>query len=934
MKQFILSMFFVTLLSLETTAQNIVKGIVKDSDSEEPLSGILVRVKKTSISQTTDATGSFLLQNLPNGKQFITLEISGYEKQNFPVNLNDNTIDLGEILLYKEDESRKEQDLGTVTITDDELNNDANAADNIAGLLQSSRGVFLRTAAFEWSSSFFRIRGLDSENSKVLINGVEMNKLYNGRPQWSNWGGLNDVLRNQEHSNGLAPSNYMFGGVLGSTHITTRASDYKAGGRVSYASSNRSYIHRAMATYSSGLLPGNWAFTIAASRRAADEGFSKGTSYNAYSTFVSVEKIFNDNHSLNLTSIYAFNKRGKSAPHTQEVYDLKGTKYNEYWGYQDGKIRNSRIKRIDEPIIMLNHYWNIGDYATLNTNMGYQFGELGNSRLDYSGGRKIGENQYTSPGANPSPVYYRDLPSFYVSNPKKTKDNASAYSKEQELLKNGQINWEDLYKANRSNLGGEAIYALYEDRSDDKQFTVNSILNYSLNENITINASLNYTNLKSENFASIIDLLGAKTYLDVNRYANGADKKQKDLLNPDRKVKVGERFKYNYELTSNRIKGFLQGQFKYNKIDFFLAGGISKTDHQRDGLYKNGSFPNSSLGKSKKVNFTNFGIKTGGTYKITGRHLVDINAGYLTKAPSLRNSFSNARENNSLVRNLVSEKIFSFDASYILRSPVITSKITGFYIDVQDATNISYFFADGIGGDGSAFIQEITTGSNKRHFGGEFGVEVTLTPTVKVRGAATVGQYTYSNNPNVYVTTESNKRSEDAGFVDGFRDFGKSNLKNYKLSNGPQKAYSVGFEYRDPDYWWFSTSANLLSEAYISVSPLMRTSNFYTNFDGLPLNNYDTEVAKRLLQQEKIDTYTTVNAVGGKSWRIKNYFVGFFASINNIFNTKYKTGGFENSRNANYETLKEHKKFSTPMNGSKYWYGRGTTYFLNVYFRF
>ena len=108
-----------------------------------------------------------------------------------------------------------------------------------------------------------------------------MNKLYSGRPQWSNWGGLNDVLRNQEFNAGLTASSYTFGGVLGSTNITTRASEYRAGGRVSYASSNRSYIHRVMATYSTGLMDDGWAFTVSASRRDGKEGFVDGTSYDA-----------------------------------------------------------------------------------------------------------------------------------------------------------------------------------------------------------------------------------------------------------------------------------------------------------------------------------------------------------------------------------------------------------------------------------------------------------------------------------------------------------------------------------------------------------------------------------------------------------------------------------------------------------------------------
>ena len=89
-------------------------------------------------------------------------------------------------------------DLFSISLTDDELNDDTSASDNISGLLNSSMDVFYRTAAYEFSSSFFKVRGLDSDNAIVQINGIKMNKLYNGRPQWSNWGGLNDVLRNQE----------------------------------------------------------------------------------------------------------------------------------------------------------------------------------------------------------------------------------------------------------------------------------------------------------------------------------------------------------------------------------------------------------------------------------------------------------------------------------------------------------------------------------------------------------------------------------------------------------------------------------------------------------------------------------------------------------------------------------------------------------------
>jgi hypothetical protein len=40
-----------------------------------------------------------------------------------------------------------------------------------------------------------------------MINGVSMNKSYDGRPQ-GQWGGLNDATRNQEFTIGTAPSDY------------------------------------------------------------------------------------------------------------------------------------------------------------------------------------------------------------------------------------------------------------------------------------------------------------------------------------------------------------------------------------------------------------------------------------------------------------------------------------------------------------------------------------------------------------------------------------------------------------------------------------------------------------------------------------------------------------------------------------------------------
>ncbi|SFZ89760.1 TonB-dependent Receptor Plug Domain [Flaviramulus basaltis] len=930
-----LLLFLVAILSvyISLAQETIIKGSVKDALSFEPIESVTVTIEETKQYLLTNIFGEFIFnKNVPLGEQILRISKTGYISKRYPIIVNEGkTVNIMDMTLDRDVSSTA--DLFTITLSDDELNDDTSGADNISGLLASSLDIFQRTAAFEFSSSFFRVRGLDSNNSSVLINGIEMNKVYNGRPQWSNWGGINDVLRNQELTSGLTPSNYTFGGVLGTTNINIRASQARPGSRLTYSSSNRSYTNRFMGTYVSGLLKNNWAYTVSVGRRWGNEGYQEATSYSSNSFFTSVEKIINDKHSLSFSAIYTPNRRGKSSPNTQEIYDLKGIKYNEYWGFQDGEKRNSRIKEVNEPIVMLNHFWSINSKTTLNTNIGYQFGKMGNSRLDYNGTDLV-DGFPQGGGSNPSPTYYQKLPSYFERN--FPNDLQFAYGALKAFQNDGQIDWNAMYSSNINNSqnGGNAIYALYEDIVNDKQLTVNSLINKEISNNLILNVGINYKTLKSENYAQVLDLLGASTYLDIDGFATNIDEAQNDLTNPNRIVGEGDKFKYDYNIFSNELSGYAQTQFIYNKIDFYAATSIKNTTYQREGIYQNGGFPDNSLGKGNKLSFTGIGVKGGFTYKITGKHVFDVNAGYISRAPSIQNTFSNSRENHNVVPNISVEKITSIDASYIFRSSIIKSKLTAYYTKINDASEISFFFADGIGGDNTAFVQEILQGINKKHIGLELGVEAQVTPTIKLKGVAAMGQFTYDNNPNLFLSTEPDEESLDAGFVNGFKDFGQSNLKNYKLASGPQNAYSIGFEYRDPDFWWFGATANFFSNIYIDVSPLTRSTNFTTDFDGNEFNDYDEDLARELLRQERFDDYMSVNLVGGKSWKLGKYYVGLFASINNLLDEVYKTGGFEQGRNANYRELRDDKALDTPVFGSKYWYGRGTTYFLNLNVRF
>ena len=951
MKQLLFTVCFSVLTLFTITAQEaVVKGRIVDTNSSDPIEGVQVRILESVFSTETDTKGLFAFTHtdLPQGEQVLIVSKSGYNTQQIQVVIQNNSPINLDPILFEIDLSEIEAQIGIISLSDNELDQDEGTSFNTSGLLQSGRDAFLNAAAFDFSATFFRPRGYDNANGKVLINGLEMNKMFTGRPQWSNWGGLNDVQRNREFTQGLKASDYAFGNVGGITNIIMRASQYREGGRISYASGNRGYRGRMMGSYNSGVNQEGWSYSVLLSRRYGDEGFQEGTLYDANSFFASVEKKINDEHSLNFTGFYTPNRRGRSAPNTQEVVDLKGIKYNPNWGYQDGEKRNSRVREIAEPTFTLNHYWDISDKTRLNTNIGLQTGRNGQTRLDGGGTRleegENGEPAFIGGARNPFGNYYQRLPSYFLRFPEVTATNyANAYLAQQEFVNDGQLDWTSIYAANQRAVanGGNTIFALQENRTDDTTIMANTIFSHVLSENITLNGNLSYRSLHSENFTELVDLLGGTGYLDVDFFAgddqqnegvNVGDVAQSDIRNRNRIVQEGDRYKYNYDMDANEVSGFAQGQFKYSKVDFYAAVSGGSISYQRTGIYENGNFPGAeSFGESEKLSFTNYGIKAGGVYKLTGRHLIDMNVGLLQNAPSIRNSFTNARVSNATAIDISEEKISNVDLSYIFRSPIVKARVTGYYTKFKDGSDLGFYFTENIAGQGleqDAFIQEVMTGIDKRHLGAEFGIEAQVTPTIKLVSAAAVGQYTFDNNPNLYIT------SDDLDGAVSFGD-GTAKLKNVHVAGGPERAFNVGFEYRDPDFWNFGLTANYFSNAYLDVNNLSRTAAFSTDYDGNTFNDYDETVARDLLQQEQFDNYSLVNIRGGKSWRLGDYFVGFFATINNILDTEYKTGGFEQGRKSNFRDLNEDANLPNGrIFGPRYFFGNGTTYYVNAYVRF
>jgi hypothetical protein len=802
-------------------------------------------------------------------------------------------------------------DIPIMTISETDLDSDE-PTQNISGLLQSSRDIFISTAGYTFGQTRFRIRGYESENMTVLMSGMPMNDMETGRAYWSAWGGLNDITRYPEVDFGIAASPYTFGGVGGATNIVARASKMRPGTRFTYSATNRSYRNRLMATHITGLMDNGWSLAVSGSRRWAEEGYVEGTFYDAWSYFLSAEKKLNDQHSIGLITFAAPSRAGRSGVSTQEAYDLAGTNYyNPNWGYQEGEKRNARVGSYNQPRIILSHYWEPDNSTRLSSSVGYFFGRYGATSLDW----------YDAP--DPRPDYYRYLPSYWKNNPSLFEQYTNQWTSNEDFR---QLDWEHFYFANRKNLytindaygiegndvtGNLSKYIIEDRRNDHNQWQFNTNLWKEINPNIILNSGVNLTWYKGQTYKTVEDLLGGDFYLDVDKYAErdfiDPTTAQNDLRNPNRPVTEGDIFGYDYHSNINKYEAFVQVDFTYPRFDYFVAANASMTEFWRTGNMQNGKFPTESLGDSEKQSFTNFGLKGGVTWKITGRHYLTANGMYMTRAPYFRDSYISPRTRDHVVSGITSEKIMSGDISYVLRAPTIQARATLYYTEFNDQIYSRSYYHEGL----RSFINYQMTGVDVRSSGVELGATYKLTSTIELTGVAGMGQLLYNSRPEATISQDNNSEILAEGR--------KIYFENYYVGGHPQTALSGGIKYNSPKYWWAGVSVNYFDDIYIEPNPDRRSA-------AAGVYSSDDIRLEELLQQEKFASAYTVDFFGGKSWRIDDYFIVLSLNVSNLLNNQdFAFGGFEQFR---YDT-NDLDRFPP-----KYFYLYGTQYFANLSFRF
>lgn len=640
----ILSMATFMLLSFAAIAQTTVKGVVVDGSTNESLPGASVVVPGTTSGTVTNFDGTFALQ-LPDGASKVVVSFVGFLDKEIELKGNSNlgtiklesdAVGLKEVSILASVAVQRKTPVAVSTISSEKIETQLGSQE-FPEIMKMTPGVYATKQGGGIGDSRINVRGFSQENVAVMINGIPVNDMENGKVYWSNWAGLSDATRSMQVQRGLGASKLAINSVGGTLNILTKTSDSKMGGFTEFSTTDFG-LRKYKVGVSSGLLSNGMAVTFIGSRTEGD-GYIDETWTDAWSYFLTVSKNFGDKHKLVFTLSGAPQKHGqrpggKYNMLSYKQFETHGVKYNKNWGYLHGERKNEKTNFYHKPQAGLTWYWTISDRTNLAT---AAYASLGNGGGSGYLGKYKGKWQY---------------------GPK--------------LGADGQQKYDEIYAANQANAakGKGAEMILRNSNNNHKWVGLLSTLNHELNDEFKLIAGLDARYYKGEHYRDIKNLLGAAFWNDSFK----SGKKQ---------AKEGDKIDYHNDGFVSYGGAFAQVEYSKDNLSAFVAGTISRTGYKRKDYfnYKDASgnrVPETS--STKKI--TGYNGKLGVNYNIDEKHNVYGNAGYYANAPKFRAVFLNYK--NDLNPDLKKEKVTAFELGYGFKSRNLIVNLNAYYTKWTD----------------------------------------------------------------------------------------------------------------------------------------------------------------------------------------------------------------------------------------------------------
>ncbi|TDN95154.1 outer membrane receptor protein involved in Fe transport [Salegentibacter sp. 24] len=701
MRKLLLLALFLT--SATIFAQGTITGTVMDSELDGPLPGATVMVVGTNNGTTTDFDGNFSL-NVDSNSGEVKVSFVGYTTKTLDFNLTNGSQNFGEIGLSPDAGALDEIVVTTFSLAIDRKTPVAVSTikageiemklgnKEFPEILESTPGIYVHKQGGGFGDAELRLRGFDSENVAVMINGVPVNDMENGRVYWSNWAGLSDVTQTMQVQRGLGASKVAVPSIGGTINIVTKSTDIEEGGSIFATTGNDGY-QKYGGTVSTGLLENGFAATVSLSKTTGN-GFVDGTEFEGYSYFVNLAKRFNENHELSFTAFGAPQRHGqRETSHLIEVYRAseRGIKFNGDWGYLNGEVKHVQDNFYHKPQMSLNHYWDISDKTELSTALYASVGTGGGGGYEGAANLRSVDSPYRS-------GYLQPLNLDLVV---------------EENVENGA-------------LGSATI--LYNSRNDHVWYGALSTLTTEITEDIDLLAGVDLRYYQGKHFQEVKDLLGGTYWLDQGSNEN-------NLINVAR---VGDKINYYNDGLVNWVGGFLQAEYSKNDLSAFISAAASNTAYKRIDYFN--YLDSDPQQETDWISFFAPSVKGGANYNIDDAHNIFANVGFFERAPFFDQVFQNFQ--NDINDEAKNQTIFSAELGYGFRTSKLRANLNVYRTSWQDKPFTQSFFDQETGENYFANI----LGVNALHQGVELDFSYKPIDNLTINGMASFGDWKWDSN--------------------------------------------------------------------------------------------------------------------------------------------------------------------------------------------
>ena len=776
-------------------------------------------------------------------------------------------------------------------------------------VLNTTPSVYATKSGGGFGDGGITMRGFESRNIAVMVNGMPVNDMEGGAVYFSNWTGLSDVTSTIQVQRGLGSSKLAIASVGGTMNFITRAADMKKGGVVRIGVANNDY-HKASFSYNTGKTENGWSTSFLMSRTAGSY-YVRNTDFESYAYYFALGFEPNKKHNFQftITSSPQWHDQRSYTSRIQDYIDYNpdhdGNPYRQYnpdFGYYTdaaGRRRalSNKSNFYAKPVMMLNWDWNITPKSKLSTVLYASNGRGGGTGdIGRVGGKGI------------THASFKDA--------------------------DGHINYDAIFAANAAVDANTAVEGSTLVRraamNSHNWYGILANFQHKINDNWNFSIGTDDRYYYGYHYQVLSHLYGANGYKDNSNINNTIPKvvtrvhDYKNLSwNPFGGKILGREEHIGYSNDGEVLwySGFGQVEFTKNNFSAFVQGSISNQAYRRIDNFKAYEEGPTVLTSGqviyRKTSFKNligYNVKGGANYNINEHHNVFANVGFYSKQPFMSAVYPN---NQQVVNpNLTNEKIFSAEVGYGFRSPKFNANLNLYRTEWKDrwARIPNQTFTDPITGARVRGYSEIS-GITQVHMGVE--VDATYKPVkfLELQGMFSYGDYRYKGNATGADFDESNNPVTTTGnttlYLDQVKVGGSGN------SSIPQLTASLGATVKP-----------------ISDLSIYGTWRFVGNlYSAVNTNDYKT-VARQEQGALRLPDYNLLDL--GVSYKLRlrersQYFT-FGANVYNVIDTYYISDASTSLRDGDPDTTGiKYKGIDT---GNKVFFGAGRTWSASVAFNF